>query len=157
MQRAHGDSLYFHLNSILPARGRAVSSLEAVLEQPDLALDKINLPYIPDELRTEAERALAAAPVSFAWSSPGSIEITHREATKANGMLAVCRMLGIGPERAMAIGDSGNDITMLKAAGLGVAMGSAPREVKDAADAVTVSNREDGAAIAIERYILGGQ
>ena len=56
----------------------------------------------------------------------------------------------------MAIGDSGNDITMLKAAGLGVAMGSAAQAVKDAADAVTASNREDGAALAIERYILGG-
>ena len=55
----------------------------------------------------------------------------------------------------MAIGDSGNDIPMLRAAALGVAMGNATREVKDAADAVTASNMEDGAAIAIERYILG--
>ena len=46
---------------------------------------------------------------------------------------------------------------MLRVAALGVAMGSAPQEVKDAADAVTGSNMEDGAAIAIERYILGGQ
>ena len=43
---------------------------------------------------------------------------------------------------------------MLRAAGFGVAMGDAPQEVKDAADIVTASNREDGAALAIERYVL---
>lgn len=157
MQREHEESLPFHLNSILATRGREVSSLDTVLEQPGLALDKINLPYVPCERRTEAERLLAAAPVSFAWSSPHSVEITHSLATKANGMLAACGLLGIDPAHTMAIGDSGNDIPMLRAAALGVAMGSAPQEVKDAADAVTGSNMEDGVAIAIERYILGGQ
>lgn len=128
-----------------------------MLEQPGLALDKINLPYVPCEQRAEAERLLTTAPISFAWSSPHSIEITHSLATKANGMLMVCELLGVDSAHTMAIGDSDNDISMLRVAALGVAMGSAPQEVKDAADAVTGSNMEDGAAIAIERYILGGQ
>ena len=157
MQREHAESLQFHLNSILTTRGREVSSLDAVLEQPGLALDKINLPYVPCEQRAEAERLLTTAPISFAWSSPHSIEITHSLATKANGMLMVCELLGVDSAHTMAIGDSDNDISMLRVAALGVAMGSAPQEVKDAADAVTGSNMEDGAAIAIERYILGGQ
>ncbi len=72
-------------------------------------------------------------------------------------MLMVCELLGVDSAHTMAIGDSDNDISMLRVAALGVAMGSAPQEVKDAADAVTGSNMEDGAAIAIERYILGGQ
>ena len=155
MQREHEDVLCFHLNNILTTRGRTVSALEEVLNQPELALDKVNLPYIPEALRAEVEALLKNAPVSFAWSSPHSVEITHSQATKANGMLAACRILGIDPARTMAIGDSGNDIPMLRAAALGVAMGNATREVKDAADAVTASNMEDGAAIAIERYILG--
>ena len=138
-----------------PARGRTVSALEEVLNQPELALDKVNLPYIPEALRAEVEALLKNAPVSFAWSSPHSVEITHSQATKANGMLTACRILGVDPACTMAIGDSGNDIPMLRAAALGVAMGNATREVKDAADAVTASNMEDGAAIAIERYILG--
>ena len=70
MQRAHEDSLYFHLNNILPARGRTVPTLEEVLDRPGLDLDKVNLPYVPTELGAEAERALEAAPVSFAWSGP---------------------------------------------------------------------------------------
>ena len=155
MQREHEDVLCFHLNNILTTRGRTVSALEEVLNQPELALDKVNLPYIPEALRAEVEALLKNAPVSFAWSSPHSVEITHSQATKANGMLTACRILGVDPACTMAIGDSGNDIPMLKAAALGVAMGSAPQEVKDAADTVTASNMEDGAAIAIERYILG--
>ena len=157
MQREHEDALYFHLNNILTTRGRTVSALEEVVNQPDLALDKVNLPYVPRELRAEMEELLKAAPVSYAWSSPHSVEVTHSQATKANGMLAACRILGVDPARTMAIGDSGNDIPMLKAAALGVAMGSAPQEVKDAADTVTASNLEDGAAMAIERYILGAE
>ena len=155
MQREHEDVLCFHLNNILTTRGRTVSALEEVLNQPELALDKVNLPYIPETLRAEVEALLKNAPVSFAWSSPHSVEITHSQATKANGMLTACRILGVDPACTMAIGDSGNDIPMLRAAALGVAMGNATREVKDAADAVTASNMEDGAAIAIERYILG--
>lgn len=157
MQREHEDALCFHLNNILTTRGRTVSALEEVLNQPDLALDKINLPYVPQELRAEMEALLKAAPVSYAWSSPHSVEVTHSQATKANGMLAACRILAIDPARTMAIGDSGNDIPMLKVAAQGVAMGSAPQEVRDAADTVTASNREDGAAMAIERYILGAE
>ena len=155
MQREHEDVLCFHLNNILTTRGRTVSALEEVLNQPELALDKVNLPYIPEALRAGVEALLKNAPVSFAWSSPHSVEITHSQATKANGMLTACRILGVDPAHTMAIGDSGNDIPMLRAAALGVAMGNATREVKDAADAVTASNMEDGAAIAIERYILG--
>jgi hydroxymethylpyrimidine pyrophosphatase-like HAD family hydrolase len=55
----------------------------------------------------------------------------------------------------MALGDSGNDISMLRQAGLGVAMGNAPEFVKRHADVVTLTNEEDGAAVAIERYVLG--
>ena len=54
----------------------------------------------------------------------------------------------------MALGDSGNDVAMLRAAGLGVAMGNAAPEVQKAADVVTDSVAEDGAALAVRRYVL---
>ena len=54
----------------------------------------------------------------------------------------------------MALGDSGNDESILRAAGLGVAMGNAPDFIKAAADAVTEPYDRDGAAIAIETYCL---
>ena len=58
-------------------------------------------------------------------------------------------------DETMAIGDGANDISMLRAAGVGVAMGQAPRRVRAIADAVTTSNAEDGLARAIEQYALG--
>ena len=54
----------------------------------------------------------------------------------------------------IACGDSGNDISMLKFAGIGVAVGNALPEVKEAADCVVASNDEDGVAEAIETFLL---
>jgi hydroxymethylpyrimidine pyrophosphatase-like HAD family hydrolase len=54
----------------------------------------------------------------------------------------------------MACGDGFNDLTMIKYAGLGVAMANAREEVKKCADYITASNDEDGVALAIERFIL---
>jgi hydroxymethylpyrimidine pyrophosphatase-like HAD family hydrolase len=54
----------------------------------------------------------------------------------------------------LAIGDSYNDVDMLRYAALGVAMGNAPQEIKDIADVVTSTNEEDGVAEAIYRYVL---
>jgi hydroxymethylpyrimidine pyrophosphatase-like HAD family hydrolase len=55
----------------------------------------------------------------------------------------------------MAVGDSYNDMEMIKWAGLGVAMGNAPAEVKRVANYVTASNDEDGVAQALQYWILG--
>ena len=76
------------------------------------------------------------------------------DCSKASGVLALARSLNIPLTEVMAIGDNNNDIPMLQAVGLGVAMGHAPVAVKAVAKAVTASNAEDGAAQAIERYAL---
>ena len=57
----------------------------------------------------------------------------------------------------MAVGDSGNDEEMLMAAGLGVAMGNASKEIKEISDVVTLTNEECGVAHAIEQYILNAE
>jgi len=54
----------------------------------------------------------------------------------------------------MACGDSDNDYSMIEVAGFGVAMENASKELKDIADAVTLSNDEDGVAYAIEKWVL---
>ncbi|NWJ53336.1 MAG: HAD hydrolase family protein, partial [Bacteroidetes bacterium] len=61
---------------------------------------------------------------------------------------------GIALSETLAIGDSPNDLDMLKAAGLGVAMGNAAAEVKALAGAIVSTNEEDGVAEALDRYIL---
>lgn len=145
------ESLRFHVHTILAQSGVIVDSLEPLCTR---AVEKAQLPWIPPELREDVEAALREVAVSAVWSSGSSMEITHPDANKGNGLAALCRLLDIPMEQTMALGDSGNDESMLRTAGLGIAMGNAPDFIKAAADAVTETNLSDGAAIAIERYCL---
>jgi HAD superfamily hydrolase (TIGR01484 family) len=72
--------------------------------------------------------------------------------SKASGLAHVVGELGLTSDDVLAIGDGRNDIEMLQWAGRGIAMGQAIQEVIDAADGVTDSVYEDGAAVELERY-----
>jgi Cof subfamily protein (haloacid dehalogenase superfamily) len=72
--------------------------------------------------------------------------------SKASGLSYVVDQLDLEPSDVLAIGDGRNDIEMLTWAGRGVAMGHAPDEVKEVADAVTGSVEEDGAAQELSRW-----
>lgn len=87
-------------------------------------------------------------------SHPSNIELNPRGVNKASGIAEVCRLLGIGMEQVVAMGDSLNDIAAIRAAGLGIAMGNAQEEVKQVADDVTFTNGEDGVAAAIKKHIF---
>jgi hypothetical protein len=63
-------------------------------------------------------------------------------------------MLGIGAANVMTIGDNFNDVEMIEYAGIGVAMGNAPADVKAVAPWVAPSVEQDGAAAAIEEFVL---
>ena len=145
-------NLTFHVHTILANSGVIVESLLPLCESG--GVEKAQLPYIPPHLRREVEEALKEIDVSAVWASESSMEITHSDATKGNALLQLSRLLDIPVENILAIGDSGNDETMLRRAGLGIAMGNAPDFVKTAADAVTESNLNDGAAMAIEQFVL---
>ncbi|HEU5139060.1 MAG TPA: Cof-type HAD-IIB family hydrolase [Bacillales bacterium] len=88
-------------------------------------------------------------------SSTNSMEISLRGITKESGTRDIVEFLGIEMEDVMAVGDSPNDLRLIRAAGLGVAMGNAVEEVKEAADRMTASNNQDGVAEAIQRYLFG--
>jgi len=89
-------------------------------------------------------------------SNPVYIEILHPGVSKAKAMLELAESWGIKREEIMALGDSDNDIEMLKAAGLGVAMGQAEQRVQEAGDVVTAPGDEAGLAQAIRKYALPG-
>jgi len=72
------------------------------------------------------------------------LEVIPKSINKGQGIRDICRVLGISPAEVIAFGDAANDIPMLQAAGLGVAMGNASPAVKAAADAITTSNNDDG-------------
>ncbi len=82
------------------------------------------------------------------------IAFMNPRCSKASGVAVLAQYLDIPLQQVMALGDNNNDITMLQSVGLGVAMGQASATVKAAAQAVTASNAEDGAAQAIENYAL---
>ncbi|WP_174731695.1 Cof-type HAD-IIB family hydrolase [Mesobacillus harenae] len=103
---------------------------------------------------TIMQELLAKKMFEISNSSPLNIEVNAMGVNKARGLEKVCSLLGIGMENVMAIGDSLNDLAMIKEAGLGIAMGNAQQIVKEAADWETASNNEDGVAKAIEHWIL---
>jgi Cof subfamily protein (haloacid dehalogenase superfamily) len=86
----------------------------------------------------------------FTSSEHSNIEIMPRGANKADALRFMADRTGVPMEQVMAIGDNYNDIEMIKAAGRGVAMANAVDKLKEAADEVTLSNDEDGVALAIE-------
>jgi Cof subfamily protein (haloacid dehalogenase superfamily) len=75
--------------------------------------------------------------------------------SKATGVALLAADLGLTMADVVAVGDGENDMPLLEAAGLGVAMGNAPEHVRLRADVVVRGHDEDGVAEAIERFVLG--
>lgn len=83
-----------------------------------------------------------------------NLEFNKAGISKATGVLFLSKYLGVPMNDVIAIGDSENDIEMLKMAGTGIAMGNAVEAAKAAADDITSSNDKDGVAKAIQKYLL---
>lgn len=106
------------------------------------------------EIRKEICSAIKDIPeIFFTCSDYNDVEIGGN-CSKGSTLMELARLLGIERESVMAIGDSGNDVEMLKSAGLSVAMENACGEVKAVCDYVTKSCEESGVAYAIEKYVL---
>lgn len=80
------------------------------------------------------------------------LDLAPEGVSKASGLEWVCQQLGVAAADVLAIGDGRNDIEMLTWAGRGVAMGQGPQVVRDAADHVTGTVTEDGAATELRRW-----
>ena len=85
---------------------------------------------------------------------PRDLEVMAGGIDKGEGLRFLLDRLGIDPAEAMALGDGGSDLPMLRLAGIGVAMGNSTQAVKDGADWVTSSCDENGVARAIEKFVL---
>lgn len=83
-----------------------------------------------------------------------SIEINASGVSKAKGLRALCKALGIDMSEVIAVGDAQNDEQMLKAAGLKVAMANGSDTVRSIADVIVPDCNSDGVAAAIEQYLL---
>lgn len=99
-------------------------------------------------------RLLYGDKLHFTSSRADFFDMVHPEVNKGNALKALAEQWGINRDEVMAVGDSLNDLEMLQYAGVGVAVANAHPAVKKAADYITDSNREDGVAKAIQRFVL---
>lgn len=110
----------------------------------------------PPDARRYEERISAdlGASAYVTRSLPEFVEILDPSVDKGDALRFVAARLGVAMQDVVAIGDSWNDAPLLEAAGFGVAMGSAPPELRQVAAAVVADVEHDGVAEAIERYVL---
>lgn len=136
-----------------------VENTMALIEQHIDSLENINLTFaslqkreqVLEKLRCTTELSLFPSPPFCSTSD--IIEIGGKTASKAQALKAFAEILGLGEDSIMAFGDSSNDIHMIKAAAVGVAMANAVPEAKTVADYITGSNAEDGVAMALEELL----
>lgn len=133
---------------------KIIPDLRAYIASQDRGLEKLTVFFTDETQRQKAWAEVEALGVTVVSSLPMNMEINAAGVDKGAGLLALAGQLGLPASALMALGDGGNDTAMIRAAGLGVAMGNAFPEVKEAANYVTASNNEDGAARAIEKFVL---
>ncbi len=132
-----------------------VPELKALLRERAQGVQKIQIFFRDMGLRAETLQTLPAAfpDLVVTTSIVNNIELNSREATKGVALTKLAAHLGIPMEDTMTFGDDRNDISMLRAAGLGVAMGNAEEAVKQAADWVTDDCAASGVARAIRHFL----
>ncbi|MBS2969229.1 HAD family phosphatase [Metabacillus sp. KIGAM252] len=130
-------------------------SVEDLLSMEGLSIQKFFILTLDQGLKEELLPALESidgiAPTS---SGPNNIEIMNPDGHKGQGLRIMASHLGIKMEDTVAIGDNFNDVPMMEAAGLSIAMGNADPDVKKLCDRETVSNNDDGVAHAIMNVIM---
>ncbi|WP_088101969.1 Cof-type HAD-IIB family hydrolase [Halalkalibacter urbisdiaboli] len=92
--------------------------------------------------------------LSIMRSKPFFLEFMPAGVSKGTSLAHLIEQLGITREEVIAMGDSYNDLEMIEFAGLGIAMGNAPDDIKEKADYVTDTNKNDGVAKAVEEFVL---
>ncbi|MET7278821.1 HAD family hydrolase [Kribbella sp. NPDC005582] len=128
-----------------------------VVSDEELAPEPVTRLIIRDPEQSEADfvrlaERLGLHGVGYFVGWTAWLDIAPEGVDKSTGLKVALAQYDLDPSGLVAIGDGRNDIEMLKFAGLGVAMGSAPDEVKAAADEVTKSVSDDGVAAVLNRW-----
>ena len=138
------------------ATGTFVDDIATVLDDPSISIPKFIVHSRTPEARERLIERVADLPVELAKAEISSLEFTARGTDKGTGLLALADLLHVPHEQTIAVGDSYHDLPMIRAAGLGVAMGNSREAVLEAADVTVADNDADGCAEAIRRYLLAG-
>lgn len=135
-----------------------VGKISTFLENESL-WDKISKILLVDDnskLNSYKKLLLSLEPteLTIEFSLPYFLEIYSGDVSKGKALEYISKFYGIKRDHIIAIGDGENDIDMIKFAGLGVSMDNAPDVVKENADIVTLSNKEDGVSAIIRDFII---
>lgn len=147
------DDPYFQIEvNVNHMEVRRVASLEAEVTYP---VPRFLITGEPQELDA-AERLIRPVlkGVGLSHTMPYFLELVPPGVNKGSALRWLARRLGVERDELMACGDGGNDLELLRAAGVGVAMANARQPLKDAADFVTLSNEEDGLVFAMQKFIF---
>lgn len=139
------------------ATATPVADARAAMLDPSLSFQKFIFHFHDAEARERMVERLRDLPAELARSEESSLEFSPLGTTKGTGLLALANLLGVAREATIAVGDADNDLPMLAAAGLAVAMGNANERVRAAADVIVADNDHGGCAEAVERFLLGGE
>lgn len=132
-----------------------VGDLAKFLERGPQKLVLVNDPDISSRLLLDLTARFGSV-LQVVQSFPRYVELTHREVSKGKAVEWLAKRWHIPRQEVMAIGDQGNDCSMIEWAGLGVAMGNAVESVKAIANDIAPCAEEDGVAAVIDRYVLNG-
>jgi Cof subfamily protein (haloacid dehalogenase superfamily) len=134
-----------------------VNDIDEVVESGGRKLKKLLVidPKQEDDLIIDAVKPIFGDNFNFVKSDPQYYEFIPPGTSKGIALEVLAGHLGISLTETIAVGDHRNDISMIKAAGLGVAVANAEREAIEAAGFVTASNADDGVALVIEKLLRG--
>lgn len=125
--------------------------LEAIRSHPG-SVCKVNLYHHDHASRLRSRDALGGTGAQLSFSEASSLECTPAGVSKASGLKALCDHLGCTLDECVVVGDGLNDLDVLAAAGLAVAMGNAQEQVRACADEQVADNDHDGIAEAVARW-----
>lgn len=142
---AYADGLTTHYAANI-AQAKINSALNTIyiLDVPTMIADEVT-----EQLSSIKSLTISKA---YSWNNPDGMDlhITNREATKEHAVIELCDILEVNREDVAGVGDGFNDIHLFNAVGYKIAMGNAVPELKEAADLVIGTEREDGLAKFIE-------
>ena len=128
--------------------------MEEFIRRNDCEVEEFQFYFLTPGAKNKVRSVLKEYPALYAAYTPIYVEVYSENASKGTALSALADHLGIRQEEIACIGDGENDLSMFASSGLKIAMGNAVDKLKIQADYIAEANRSDGAAKAIEQYIL---
>ena len=154
--KKHGSS-YLSAKYILRTREPVDGIYDFWLKHAD-SIENVNIQFEFQKDKAEMKAALENAEgITLTSSTYHNLEVGGETTSKASALWQLCRMKGLTMENVMAFGDSPNDGTMIREAGIGVAMENATADILEDADITAPSNDDEGVAYTLRMLLLGGK